>query len=69
MLQIVQQAAELVEGLTGSPEGLAQLSASADTLLPPLLRLVPARDSDASRAALVALVNLSQVDGRVAMDC
>ena len=56
---IKQHAAELVQGLTGSPEGIAQLAARSATLLPPLFRLVPAGEAT-SRAALVALVNLSQ---------
>lgn len=59
LLQIAQHAAELVQGLTGSPEGVARLAGAASTLLPPLLRLVPG-PSATSRAALVALVNLSQ---------
>lgn len=58
-LQIVQHAAELVQGLTGSPEGVARLAGVATALLPPLLRLVPG-PSASSRAALVALVNMSQ---------
>lgn len=59
LLQIKQHAAELVQGLTGSPEGVSQLAARAAKLLPPLLRLVPG-PAASSRAALVALVNLSQ---------
>lgn len=58
-LQIAQHAAELVQGLTGSPEGVARLAGKAGTLMPPLLRLVPG-PANTSRAALVALVNLSQ---------
>ncbi|KAK2078918.1 hypothetical protein QBZ16_002608 [Prototheca wickerhamii] len=53
------QAAELVEGLTGSPEGIATLANRAETLLPPLLRLIP-DTAPISRSALVALVNLAQ---------
>lgn len=53
-----QHAAELVQGLTGSPEGIAQLSSRADHLLPPLFRLVG--DGPFSQAALTSLVNLSQ---------
>ncbi|KAL4446340.1 hypothetical protein ABPG77_003147 [Micractinium sp. CCAP 211/92] len=56
---IAQHAAELVQGLTGSPEGVARLAGKAGTLMPPLLRLVPG-PAATSRAALVALVNLSQ---------
>lgn len=59
-LQVAQHAVDLVQGLTGSPEGVAQLAAVASSLLPPLLRLVPGAAPDASRAALTALVNLSQ---------
>ncbi|KAL6780249.1 FAM203 family protein [Auxenochlorella protothecoides] len=55
-------AAELVEGLTGSPEGMSTLSNRADTLLPPLLRLI-ADTTEASRPALTALVNLAQEPG------
>lgn len=57
--QIKQHAAELVQGLTGSPEGIAKLASRSAKLLPPLFRLVPAPEAT-SRAALVALVNLSQ---------
>ena len=57
--QIKQHAAELVQGLTGSPEGIAQLAGRAGNLLPPLLRLV-AGEPAASRAALTCLVNLAQ---------
>lgn len=57
--QIKQHAAELVQGLTGSPEGIAKLAGRSAKLLPPLFRLVAAPEAT-SRAALVALVNLSQ---------
>lgn len=60
--QIKQHAAELVQGLTGSPEGIAKLAGRSAKLLPPLFRLVAAPEAT-SRAALVALVNLSQVCG------
>ena len=51
---------ELVQGLTGSPEGIAKLADRSKALLPLLFRLVG--DEDAiSKAALVSLVNLSQV--------
>ncbi|KAL4423726.1 hypothetical protein ABPG75_001027 [Micractinium tetrahymenae] len=53
-MQIAQHAAELVQGLTGSPEGVARLAGAVGTLLPPLLRLVPG-PAATSRAALVAL--------------
>lgn len=58
-MQIREQAAELVQGLTGSPEGIATLAARASTLLSPLLRLISDSPS-VSRPALVALVNLAQ---------
>jgi hypothetical protein len=52
------QAAELVLGLTGSPEGISRLSLRSDKLLSALFRL-SAAPTDTSRAALSALVNLS----------
>lgn len=48
-----------MQGLTGSPEGIAQLSGRAAALLPPLLRLVGS-PAPAARAALASLVNLAQ---------
>ena len=54
-----QQAVELVQGLTGSPEGIAQLASRGKRLLSPLFRLVGA-ESSISRPALASLVNLSQ---------
>lgn len=59
LLQIKQHAVELVQGLTGSPEGIAQLARHGAKLLPPLFRLVPGPEA-VSRPALAALVNLSQ---------
>ncbi|GAB4814226.1 hypothetical protein N2152v2_001272 [Parachlorella kessleri] len=56
--QIKLHAVELVQGLTGSPEGIAHLSGRSATLLPALFRLVG--DEQASRGAMVSLVNLSQ---------
>lgn len=53
------QAVSLVQGLTGSPDGLTQLISRADKLLPALLRLLGSSVSTA-RAALTSLVNLSQ---------
>ena len=67
-VQIRQHAAELVRGLTGSPEGVAQLAARSSQLLPLLLRLVPGPEP-ASRPALGALVNLSQVGGGSCWRC
>ncbi len=50
---------DLVEGLTGSVDGLEQLMTQSDELLPALLRLI-AGDRDVSKAALNSLINLSQ---------
>lgn len=58
--QIKQHAVELVQGLTGSPEGIAQLASRNDVLLPPLFRLVGSGQPAISRPALSSLVNLSQ---------
>ncbi|KAH7616908.1 putative Protein HGH1-like protein [Nannochloris sp. 'desiccata'] len=59
-LDVKQHAVELVQGLTGSPEGIAQLATRTDALLPPLFRLVGAAQPAISRPALSSLVNLSQ---------
>ncbi|KAI3433812.1 hypothetical protein D9Q98_003616 [Chlorella vulgaris] len=56
---IQQHAVDLVQGLTGSPDGIAQLGKLSAKLLPSLFRLVPCPEA-VSRPALVALVNLSQ---------
>jgi hypothetical protein len=53
-------AVELVQGLSGSPEGIEKLAGQAAILLPSLLRLVTG-SAEISKAALVSLVNLSQV--------
>lgn len=58
--QVQQAAVGLVEGLTGSLEGIEKLLKESGNLLPTLLRLVGA-DKDLSKAALTSLVNLSQV--------
>lgn len=58
-LQVKKQAIFLVQGLTGSPDGISQLSSRRDTLIPALLRLV-ADSEQISRPALVSLVNLAQ---------
>ena len=58
--QIKQHAAELVQGLTGSPEGISQLASRADRLVPALFRLVGSGIEASSRPALTSLVNLSQ---------
>lgn len=48
-------------GLTGSQEGINQLKDVQVHLLGALLRLVPDQSTDVSKAALTALVNMSQV--------
>ena len=58
-LQVKQHAVELVQGLTGTPEGIAQLATKHEILLPPLFRLVGG-PAAISRPALASLVNLSQ---------
>lgn len=58
--QVQKAAVDLVEGLTGSVDGLEQLMTQSGSLLPALLRLI-AGDRDISRAALTSLINLSQV--------
>ena len=57
--QVQKAAVDLVEGLTGSVDGLEQLMTQSDELLPALLRLI-AGDRDVSKAALNSLINLSQ---------
>ena len=59
-LQARSMAADGVQGLTGSPEGLQLLSAHTAGLLPALFQLIPDQNH-ISKAALTALVNLSQV--------
>lgn len=53
-------AAEGIQGLTGSPDGVQILAGHAAALLPALFLRVPDQ-TDISKAALTALVNLSQV--------
>ncbi|KAK9826935.1 hypothetical protein WJX74_000656 [Apatococcus lobatus] len=62
-LEVRKGAAEIIEGLTGSPEGLQQLNSVSGSLLPALLRRL-SDDTAVSQAVLTALVNLSQ-DERV----
>lgn len=52
-------AADIVQGLTGSPEGIDKLKGQMGALLTSLFRLVP-DSSDSSQPALTSLVNLSQ---------
>ena len=63
-VQVRKGAAVVVEGLTGSPEGLSQLNSVLDTLLPALLRRL-SDDPAVSRAVLTGLVNLAQVQQEV----
>ena len=58
-IQVKQMAVDVVEGLAGGQEGIDKLAPSAATLLPALLRLITAPGS-LSKAALTALINLSQ---------
>ena len=66
--QVQRAAVDLVEGLTGSVDGLEQLMTQADVLLRALLRLI-AGDAGTSKAALHSLINLSQVAGRLQRPC
>ena len=59
-LQVRAPAAELISGLTGSVEGSQKLQQHRGVLLPSLQRLV-AELNGSGKAALTALVNLSQV--------
>ena len=52
------QAAEIVQGLTGSDDGIARLASKAETLIPKLLHLMGAPAAE-SRPATTALVNLT----------
>ncbi|WIA33946.1 hypothetical protein OEZ86_007041 [Tetradesmus obliquus] len=60
--EVQQAAVDIVSGLSGSPEGIDRLKAVQVALLGALLRIVgtPDADSAVSKAALTALVNLSQ---------
>lgn len=58
--QIRQHALDLVQGLTGSPEGLSLLSSRCNDLVPPLLKSAGSGPASTSKSALVSLVNLSQ---------
>lgn len=59
-LQVQKMAVDIVSGLCGSPEGIDRLKGVQVSLLGALLRLVPDQNTDISKAALTALVNLSQ---------
>ena len=52
------QAAEIVQGLTGTDDGISQLTAKAETLIPKLLHLMGAPSAE-SKPAATALVNLT----------
>lgn len=61
LYQVKLQAAQLVQGLTGTADGLAALATTAHDLLPSLLRLLPtAQPPELAPCALAALVNISQ---------
>lgn len=60
MPQVTREALEIVEGLSGSPEGIAPLRAVAPALVSNLLLCMPR--PQLSRLAGTALVNLSQDD-------
>lgn len=64
--QVRGHAARLVEGLTGSGDGISALLARRAALLPALLRLLAA-EPPAACASLASLVNLSQ-DAEVAAE-
>ena len=59
-MQVKGAAVEIVEGLTGSADGVDKLKSVTDSLLPALFRCTSGVDPTTSRKALVALVNLSQ---------
>jgi hypothetical protein len=61
-MQVQQAAVDIVSGLSGSPEGIDRLKGVQVALLGALLRIVGTPDAEpaVSRAALTALVNLSQ---------
>ena len=65
-LQVKTPAAELISGLTGSVEGSQKLQQHRGALLPALQRLVAEQDGS-GKAALTALVNLSQVSHRAGL--
>eukprot|EP00879_Flechtneria_rotunda_P015593 GHRR01016308.1.p2 GENE.GHRR01016308.1~~GHRR01016308.1.p2 ORF type:complete len:243 (+),score=79.44 GHRR01016308.1:1977-2705(+) len=58
--EIRKMAVDIVSGLTGSPEGIDKLKTVQKPLLMGLLRLVPDTDTAVSKAALTAVVNMSQ---------
>eukprot|EP00882_Tetradesmus_deserticola_P022423 GHRQ01024328.1.p1 GENE.GHRQ01024328.1~~GHRQ01024328.1.p1 ORF type:complete len:159 (+),score=57.13 GHRQ01024328.1:242-718(+) len=60
--EVQQAAVDIVSGLSGSPEGINRLKGVQAALLGALLRIVGTPDADpaVSKAALAALVNLSQ---------
>lgn len=59
-MQIRQYALDLVQGLTGSPEGLSLLATQSNELVLPLLVAAGSGPATVSRSALISLVNLSQ---------
>ncbi|KAJ4750567.1 ARM repeat superfamily protein [Rhynchospora pubera] len=59
--QLRKAAIEIVQGLTGSDEGIQTLASHASLALPPLCRLLFDSSLDFSSASADALINLSQV--------
>lgn len=59
-MQVQKMAVDIVSGLSGSAEGIDKLKGVQVSLLGALLRLVPDPNADVSKAALTALVNMSQ---------
>ena len=57
------QAAEIVQGLTGSDDGVARLASKSETLIPKLLHLMgkPAAESKPAATALVNLTTASDI--------
>lgn len=60
MSQVKQGAAQIVEGLTGSADGVEKLKGQTQKLTKALFRLLGDSDPAVSKSALVSLVNLSQ---------
>lgn len=59
VLQLRKGAVDIVQGLSGSDDGLRQLLSVSDKILKPLLKLLVA-SPEVSKPAAAALVNLSQ---------
>ena len=65
--QVQEAAIGLVEGLSGSLEGIENLLRESDKLLPALLKLIGA-DKDLSKGALTSLINISQVQSSTSVE-